>query len=868
MTGSRTFSIRYKLALLAGVPVIGALLLSSIIVGDARREAQSAAALGSIEDLALLSAETGHAVHQLELERAFLAMHLGEPAGSVHEAHFERTDASLRALKAFLSTRDTRKLPPRLARDLAAAQATLARLVEQRRASQRPDADPIKLLQFYGSANNSLISAVAALMQLSDDGKLLRTISSLVSVMQISETASQEHAVLADVFKRGEFAPGVYKVLVTLVSELAGSERTLRATAADDTQAAYDKAMRGDFAPRTAQMRTTALETMDDNFGIKAEDWFALQGEKVHALNRLEAQLNAQVKRIALDKIEVTRTHLMTSFVLAGAVLLTSIVLAWLIARGVTRSVSSLSSTAARVREDKDFTARAIRVSNDELGVLTEAFNEMLGGIQARDSELEAHRHNLEDLVAARTAELISRNDAMRIVLDNVEEGLARIHADGCLETETSAAFVRWFGAPAEECPLHVHFGAVDPDLELLFRLGWEAVTDDFLPWQLALEQMPRKLRVKDRRYELEYRPILHAGKLDGALLVATDVTEAFERARRAAEANERLHVFERVMQDRSGFIEFLKEADRLIEIMRDPGLLAVSELMRALHTLKGNCGIFGLHSIAAIAHELESFVVESERAPTAEAFMPLHAAWLAFRTYVNSLLGDDEGALELRREELESVIEHAEQRLPHEQLAFQLRELTYDSVQRRFDRMADRAKSLAQRLGKGEIAVEQEAGRLRLPAETWAPFWSAFVHVVRNAVDHGIESTEERRAAGKPPVGKIRFGARIEGGEYVIELADDGRGVDWQRMAVKAAEFGLPHASHEELVQAMFADGVTTREQSSDTSGRGIGMGAVRAACEALGGRLEVVSEAGFGTTFRFRVPLSAASASARKVA
>jgi chemotaxis protein histidine kinase CheA len=290
--------------------------------------------------------------------------------------------------------------------------------------------------------------------------------------------------------------------------------------------------------------------------------------------------------------------------------------------------------------------------------------------------------------------------------------------------------------------------------------------------------------------------------------------------------------------------------------------------MMRAVHTVKGNCGIFGIHSIAAIAHELESVVVDEKRMPEAGELAQLHEAWDAFTARIHNLLGDDENVLELHPEELEAVIASAERRASHELLAAQLRELTYEPVQRRFIRLADRAKSLALRLGKIELIVEQDAAMVRLPVEGWSPFWSAFVHVVRNAVDHGVETSGERRQAGKPPTARLRLVCKLVGSECVIEVSDDGRGIDWEAVRTKARQVGLPHASREDLVSALFADGLSTREQASDTSGRGVGMSAVRDACRALGGQIEVISEPGKGTMFRFRVPYSTAVSAARKVA
>ena len=860
----RGISIRYKLGLLAGVPVIGALLLSGIIVRDAQRQAESAAALGSVEDLALLASKISTSVHQLQSERALLSRHVGEPPVPQLQAAFDNSDKALGDLQGFLLKRDIKRLPPRLARDLKAARSLLSKLKEQRAMATAEGADLIKSLDFYAQADTSLISAIAALMQLSEEGELLRAISSLVSVLQFKESASQEHAVLSNVFQHKEFGPGVYKVLVTLVTEQAVFERAFRQNATDDTQDLFDRALRGDTATKTAEMRQKALDTMDDDFGVAADDWDKLQGGRVDSLRGLENVLAERVRKVAVQKIERTRADLTTSLSLASAVLVTSILLAMLIARGVTRSVSSLAGAAERVRNDKDFSIRAEKVSRDELGVLTDAFNEMLSGIQARDTELESHRHNLEGLVEARTAELRSRNNAMRVVLNNVEEGLATIHKDGTLAAETSAAFERWFGAPLEGATIGSHMAVVSENMSLSFRLGWEAVTEDILPWELTLEQMPRAFAAGDRHYKVNYRPLLDGQQLTGALMVVQDVTEALERERHAREQQETVRVFEQIMQDRHGFTEFMNEVNRLVVLTYKPEQLTIQELMRTVHTIKGNCGIFGVQSIAAIAHELESFVVEEQRVPAPEALEALQTAWSAFRDRILQLHGDQE-TLQLQPSELQRLVELTERHTPHRELAEQLRELAYEPVQRRFMRLAERAKSLAARLGKQPIDVEQDGGSVRLPVEQWAEFWGSFVHVVRNAVDHGLESPAERAAAGKNGSPTLRLVCRRQGAQLLVEVSDNGHGIAWERVRAKAADRGMPAATTEDLVNALFTDGVSTRDEVSDTSGRGVGMSSVRAACQALNGQIEVVSQQGEGTTFRFRFPQAFATTSRR---
>ena len=146
------------------------------------------------------------------------------------------------------------------------------------------------------------------------------------------------------------------------------------------------------------------------------------------------------------------------------------------------------------------------------------------------------------------------------------------------------------------------------------------------------------------------------------------------------------------------------------------------------------------------------------------------------------------------------------------------------------------------------------------MPGERWGGFWTAFVHAIRNAIDHGIEAPDERRAAGKPERARLILRAARRGGEIAIEIEDNGRGVDWAQVAERARLRGLPCASHADLVDALFHDGFTTRDTVTDVSGRGVGLSALRHACVSAGGCVTLTSRSGAGTTLGFRWPSSPA--------
>nr|MCU0617353.1 chemotaxis protein CheA [Gemmatimonadaceae bacterium] len=137
-------------------------------------------------------------------------------------------------------------------------------------------------------------------------------------------------------------------------------------------------------------------------------------------------------------------------------------------------------------------------------------------------------------------------------------------------------------------------------------------------------------------------------------------------------------------------------------------------------------------------------------------------------------------------------------------------------------------------------------------------------VHMVRNAVDHGVERPDERVAAGKARTGSVRLHAYHASGNVVVELIDDGRGLHREKIVAKAIEKGLIESdkgmSDSDVFNLIFAPGFSTAEKVTDISGRGVGMDVVRRNLEAIRGRIDITSAPGQGTTFAIRLPLTLA--------
>ena len=179
------------------------------------------------------------------------------------------------------------------------------------------------------------------------------------------------------------------------------------------------------------------------------------------------------------------------------------------------------------------------------------------------------------------------------------------------------------------------------------------------------------------------------------------------------------------------------------------------------------------------------------------------------------------------------------------------------------FQRVARQVRDLARKMGKpAELEISGEETEIdRTIVEELA---DPLMHMVRNSLDHGIEDPDGRAAAGKNPVARIGLRACHQAGHIVIEISDDGRGLDAERIRAKALEKGLvgnpEHLSENEVFHLIFEPGFSTAAQVTDVSGRGVGMDVVRKQIQKLRGHVEIQSRAGQGATFTLKVPLTLA--------
>ena len=179
------------------------------------------------------------------------------------------------------------------------------------------------------------------------------------------------------------------------------------------------------------------------------------------------------------------------------------------------------------------------------------------------------------------------------------------------------------------------------------------------------------------------------------------------------------------------------------------------------------------------------------------------------------------------------------------------------------FQRMSRIVREVADMIGK-QIRLITEGENTEVDKTVIDKLAEPLTHMIRNAVDHGIETPEKREAAGKNPEGTVKLTAKHRSGRILIELADDGAGINRERVRQKAIDNDLIAAdanlTDEEIDNLIFAPGFSTADKISDISGRGVGMDVVKRSIQALGGRISITSRPGLGSTFTMSLPLTLA--------
>jgi two-component system, chemotaxis family, sensor kinase CheA len=587
---------------------------------------------------------------------------------------------------------------------------------------------------------------------------------------------------------------------------------------------------------------------------------FSLPGRLLMTIpvRSLEGPRGTLVMELSTAPANAARAHLIRAAITIGSgALLFGIVLAWGIARSLARRVEDIAHAATEVAQGDLDRSLTLTGPRDEIGVLAHAFDamvrhlrELIGHINRTASE---EKVRLERLVGERTAQLDRKNTDLQLVLDNVEQGFVTIDRAGILVGGQSRVVARWLGQVSAGDSLWSSLDRASPGSGAHFDAAWSQLVDGFMPEAVCLAQMPKEWLIAGRYLRFEYKPLGSAESFDKLLVVISDATAVVERDRNEQQERDLLNLSSRLLHDRAGFLEFASETELLLErIERN----AESPLLlkRDLHTLKGNSGLFGLSTLSTLCHTQESNLEAGTDQVDCSAIV---AQWQSICQKTRQLVGERSATgLEIDQREYQAVLSALRVGSSHAKLLRMVEAWGLEPVRVRLERAAEQLSALAERTGKGVPRVTVQADRVYLARDELSEFWGAFAHVVRNGVTHGLTCAQDRARPHAPPKNDFELRAGVQDESLFVEFEDHGPGIDWDVIRLRAAQHGLPAGTQAELTHALFADGISAESEVTELSGRGVGLSAVRDACQRQHGQVLVTTVPGAGTKFRFSWP------------
>lgn len=495
---------------------------------------------------------------------------------------------------------------------------------------------------------------------------------------------------------------------------------------------------------------------------------------------------------------------------------------------------------------------------------------------------IEEQNRTLEQKVEERTAQLRQKTNDINNMMQNMHQGIFTILPGGKIHPEYSA-FLESIVESKQIANASV--------MELLFSntalggnalsqisaaldaiLGEDAMMFDFNRHCLVKEFTKTMPDGRTKIMELDWDPILsESGSVEKLMVTVRDVTELRGLQAEAEKQKWELDVIGQILSVAADkFLSFVRDAyrfaddnEKIIAETGEPSAETIATLFRNMHTIKGNARTYGFTAITDVAHAAESTYDELRKHGAAswdkdkmlaelketrrlvQTYETIYKEKLAGNTAAGMFV--EQGLLDKLKHILDGINDHDVNSL--RQALNGVKAITNaigtESMESLLDAIVRSMPELAQKLGKSAPHVVIEDHNIRFVPDIAPVIKNVFTHSFRNAMDHGLETSEERKAHGKPDYGTITVEVNEENDQVVLSISDDGRGLAVKKLRDRAIQNGLLDAkgdvSAKVLSDLIFQSGMSTADNVSDISGRGVGMDAIRQFVEKAGGKIEI---------------------------
>lgn len=625
----------------------------------------------------------------------------------------------------------------------------------------------------------------------------------------------------------------------------------------------------------TEQMKAAGKNDLAQAFLFANVGEYRNELEGIVETMRIEKNRQKDDAIAALNGMLATTTSAIGGATAAAIAMLT--IVGILLYRQITRPLTRMQSEMSEIASSQDFTRRVPVVRMDEIGRSIVAFNDMIEKIEHSSLQLKQ-----------KTADI-------QAMLQNMQQGILTVVEGGIVHGEYSAYLEAIFEtediAGREVMSLVFDETNLDADTRAQIEAAVQAcILEDAINFEfnehLLVNEVVKTMpdgRVKT--LDLSWSAITdEADTVVRLMLCVRDVTELRRLTAESTEQKRQLEMIGEILavsQDKfHQFVEsakgFIHENERIIGQHEHADESALAELLRNMHTIKGNARTYGLRHLTSIVHEAEQRYDELRRLGSGEAWdreasiaelarvkqavehyatinevnlgrKGPHGAGAAHRAQGGRYMVVDRSHIDDSLRLVESVDEHDLAALAAMRGAVRrtLRLLDTESFGEALSGPIESLPSLAVELGKRAPGVTIDDNGYRLRRHASGALRDVFTHLLRNSVDHGIEAAEERVAAGKSEAGSIEIEVGVDAGALQITLSDDGRGLALARIRAVAAQRGWIESNEalndEAVARFIFRAGFSTAKAVTEVSGRGVGMDAVKEMLEREHGRIEL---------------------------
>lgn len=581
-----------------------------------------------------------------------------------------------------------------------------------------------------------------------------------------------------------------------------------------------------------------------------------------------------------LTVLQTQRNFVILIMLIGLAIVTASFVAAYIsIMRGLNGLSQAVSTMAAG-----DLGARVEITSRDEIGDVSKQFNHMV------------------ERLAERTAQLHEKTNDIHAMLQHMPQGILTVVAEGKVHPEYSAYLERIFETKhiSGRNVMDLLFDATDVGSDLLSQIDTTLTTsigEDRMNFDLNAHLLPNALAMSmpdgtTKHLEFTWSPITDGdGTVEKVLVCVRDVTALKQLEADAAQQRREMQMIEHLLKiSQEKFHDFVGSAqgflasnEALLGPAREMSTELVTQLFRNMHTIKGNARTLGLLHLTNVVHEAEQSYDAFRKDPQA-AFNPgvlidqlrqVAAVLEEYRCLNDIKLGRKgpgrRGSAEryamVERASLDQMITEIDavnlQAARRDTLAAVLKQLKTDlrligttAITDMLAGVFESLPELANELGKDSPRIVIADNDIRIRTQAGELLRNVFMHLCRNAMDHGIECVAERLSGGKPSAGNIHVELQLDREAFTLRLSDDGRGLAMWRLRTKGIAQGLlptTDVDDEDVANLAFAAGVSTAKLVTDVSGRGVGMDAVKDFLAREGGKIQIrLADTNVGGEFR----------------